>query len=69
MLKHFCSIDNGSMRYIEILFQKDVVLIVEIVSKLMQGWKKGCSGSKIELRNKRAEVEICEILACSGWVW
>ena len=39
------------------------MLIVEIDSKLIQGWKKGCSGSEIELKEEKAEIEVCEILA------
>ena len=29
----------------------------------MQGWKKGRSGGEIEPSEKRAEVEVCKILA------
>ena len=29
----------------------------------MQKWKKGCSDGKIELKEKRAKVEVYKILA------
>ena len=38
------------------------MLIVEILSKLMQGSKKGYSSGKIKLKERKAEVEVYKIL-------
>ena len=37
-------------------------MVEKVVSKLMQGWKKGYSSSKIKPKKRRAKVEICKIL-------
>ena len=37
------------------------MLIVEVVSELMQGWKKCCSGGKIKLKEKKAEFKVYKI--------
>ena len=50
----------------ELFFLKRLVVIVEVVSKLMQRWKKSCSGGKIKLKEEKAKVKIYKILAWSG---
>ena len=35
----------------------------KVVFELIQGWKKGCSDGKIELRKRKAEFEMLKILA------
>ena len=62
MLEHFC-LDRLIKTRKTFIPKKASIDNWEIVSELMQGWKKGRSGGKIEPKKKRAEVEIYKILA------
>ena len=35
----------------------------EVVSELIQKWKKDCSSGEIKPKERRAEVEVCKIIA------